>query len=271
MMASKSVIATEVDGFIIGVPAEEWRMAAYHVFRGLPEPGVVKRFQQLLRPGMVVVDIGANVGLYTLEAARALTRTGKVYSFEPTPQTYRILHDNIQVNGFLETGIVELFQMAVTDRSGRAELALFADDCGHNTLFFDGKVPNISVRTISLDEALNTNFPVHVVKIDAEGSEPLIIRGMRDVISRSPEIHIVVEFAPVHLRRAGFEPTEFVAEIESMELEIHRIHDETGALMATSADELSAVSSTNLELCHRAIAARRDHDRPRISSTREID
>jgi FkbM family methyltransferase len=262
VMASKTVIATEVDGFIVGVPAEEWRMAAYHVFRGLPEPGTMKRFQQLLRPGMVVVDVGANVGLYTLEAARALTGKGRVYTFEPTPRTFRMLQDNIQVNGFLETDIVELHQMAVTDRLGRAELALFADNCGHNTLFFDGEMPHISVSTISLDEALKAGFPVDVVKIDAEGAEPLIIRGMRDIIRRSPKIHILVEFAPVHLRRAGFTPSEFISEIESLELEIHRIHDETGLLMATSADELSAVWSTNLELCHHVISATKGQERP---------
>src|SRR5579863_2330196 len=94
-----NVVACEVDGLILGVPGEEWRMAAYYAFRGTMEPGPTRLFKEMVKPGMVVVDIGANIGIYTLEAARLMAPTGRVYSFEPAPRVFGILKDNIQVNG----------------------------------------------------------------------------------------------------------------------------------------------------------------------------
>ena len=254
-LSANGVVSTEVDGFIVGLPESEWRLAAYHAFRGVPEPGVVRRFQSLVKPGMVVVDVGANIGIYTLYAARGLEGRGKVYSFEPAPRTFRLLQDNVQVNGYRESGVVDLRQAAVTDRVGSARLAVFAEDSGHNTLFWDGDEERAEVPTVTLDEALAAEPRVDVVKIDAEGSEPLILRGMRRLAQRSPAIRIILEFAPEHLRRAGVEPLDFLDEIGAMGFDAFRIHDETGELMEARREELPAVFSANLELARRGAPA----------------
>ena len=149
--AGDNVVACEVDGFILGVPGEEWRMAAYFAFRGVMEPGVVALFKKLVKPGMVVVDVGANVGIYTLEAARLTGVEGKVYSFEPSPRIYAILKDNIQVNGFLEHGLTCARDVAVSDRAGISNFYVHPDNSGHSTLFRDeGAHEQIDVQTISL-------------------------------------------------------------------------------------------------------------------------
>jgi len=248
ILTAHNVVATEVDGFILGLPEAEWRLAAYHAFRGVPEPGVTARFLALVRPGAVVVDVGANVGIYTLYAARLLQGRGKIYSFEPAPETFRLLHENVQVNGYLETGLVEMHQAAVTDRAGCAQLAVFAGDSGHNTLFWDQECERVGVQTLTLDQILEREPRVDVVKIDAEGSEPLVLRGMRRVVERSPGIRILLEFAPSLLRRAGVEPAAFMDEIAATGFDIRRIHDETGELLEVRREELLSCFSANLEL-----------------------
>jgi FkbM family methyltransferase len=200
---------------------------------------------------MVVVDVGANIGVYTLYAARQMKGKGKIYSFEPTPRTFGILRDNVQVNGFQELGIVELHCEAVSEASGTARLSVFSNDSGHNTLFGD-EGERIEVPTISLDEVLSAEPRVDLVKIDAEGAEPLILRGMRSIIDRSPGIRILMEFAPVHLRRAGVDPCGFLDEIASMGFAVRRIHDESGAPMETTRNELVAAFSANVELVRRS-------------------
>lgn len=248
--AGDNIVATEVDGFILGMPGEEWRMAAYHTFRGVMEPGLIRRFQTLVKPGMVVVDVGANIGIFTLYAARLLAGRGQIYSFEPTPRTFRILRDNVQVNGFLELGLIQLHQSAVSDRAGQAAFVVFPENGGHNTLFDDGGAAarRIEVPTIRLDDVLAGEPRVDVVKIDAEGAEPLILRGMRGILARSPGIRILLEFAPVHLRRAGVDPLAFLDEIASCGFAFRRVHDETGQLIDTARDQLAGVFSANLEL-----------------------
>jgi FkbM family methyltransferase len=247
--AGENVVATEIDGFIVGVPGEEWRMAAYHAFRGVMEPGLVARFRSLIEPGMVVVDVGANIGIFTLYAARSLQAKGRIYSFEPTPRTFRILKDNVQVNGFLELGVIELHQTAVSDRAGTSRFVTFAANSGHNTLFEEGVSGDpIDVATVTLDQALAAEPRIDVVKIDAEGAEPLILRGMREVIARSPGIRILMEFAPEHLRRAGVDPAAFLDEIAALGFGIRQVHDETGELLEVSRDRLTGGFSPNLEL-----------------------
>jgi FkbM family methyltransferase len=247
--AGTEILATEVAGLIVGVPGNEWRMAAHHAFRGVMEPGLTEYFCGLIKPGTVVVDVGANVGIYTLLAAKLLQGKGKVHSFEPAPRTYQILRDNVQVNGFLELGIIHLHQLAVTDRSGKARLSIFQRDSGHNTLFSDEKADSeIEVSTTSLDEILAAEEQVDIVKIDAEGAEPLILRGMRHVIERNPNIRIVLEFAPVHLKRAGCGPLELLDEIASLGFAIRRIDDVNGDLLNVTSEELIAAFSVNLQL-----------------------
>jgi hypothetical protein len=153
------------------------------------------------------------------------------------------------VNSFLELGIVQLHQVAVTDRSGKARLSIFNNDSGHNTLFRDGKADDeIDVATTSLDEILATQERVDIVKIDAEGAEPLIVRGMQQVIKRNPKIRILLEFAPVHLKRAGSSPLEVLDEFASFGFDIRRIDDVNGDLLSVTPGELAEVFSANLQL-----------------------
>jgi FkbM family methyltransferase len=247
--AGPDVLVTELDGLIVGAPGNEWRMSAYHAFRGPMEPGVSKLFRTLIGPGSVVVDVGANVGVYTLLAAKVLQGSGKIYSFEPTPRTYRILRENVQVNGFLELGIVDLHQMAVTDRTGAARLSTFSRDCGHNTLFKDRQADGeIEVATTSLDEILCAQERIDLIKIDVEGAEPLVFRGMKNLVERNPRVHIILEFAPVHLRRAGFDPCSVIAEFHAAGFEIRRIDDVNGDLRPVASAQLVQANSVNVLL-----------------------
>ena len=87
-----------------------------------------------------------------------------------------------------------------------------------------------------------------VVKIDAEGAEPLILRGMRGVIARSPGIRIILEFAPVHLKRAGVEPGSFADEITDMGLTYALIDSVSGETKPLSKNELQSLTGANILL-----------------------
>lgn len=244
----------QVDDFILGVPAEEWRLAAYLRFHGIPEPGLVKFFRGLIRPGMTIVDVGASLGIFTLYAVKSLQGDGRVHSFEPTPRTYGLLRSNVQVNGFLESGLVRFYETAVTDSEGTAQLTTFAENSGHNTLFWQyARAESVVVKTTRLDTALQSEPRVDVVKIDAEGAELGILRGMKATIENNPEIHILIEFAPIHLARANVTPEEFLEALRKLELEVSVVDDVTGALRTVPNQELVKAFSANLYL-HRRIA-----------------
>jgi FkbM family methyltransferase len=249
VVAGDNVVASEVEGFIIGVPGEEWRLAAYHTFRGVLEPGLTRRFRETVRPGMVVVDVGANVGMYTLIAARIVGPAGRVFSFEPTPRTFAILKDNIQINGFLESGYVQFERVAITDRIGTARFGVYAMNGGHNTLFPEGPdAAYIDVETTTLDAALAGVPRVEVIKIDAEGAEPLIWAGMTATLARNPGVQVFMEFAPGLLQRGGHDPAGFLAQIEAAGFQVHLVDDGTGAIRKSTDAELCRIASSNLRL-----------------------
>ena len=241
-----------VDNFILGLPAEEWRLAAYLRFRGMPEPGLVRFFQALIRPGMTIVDVGANIGIFTLYAARSLQWDGRIHSFEPAPHTHELLRSNVQVNGFLEANLVRFHKAAVTDSEGTARLTTFADNSGHNTLFWQNAGAQfVVVKTTRLDTALQGEPRVDVVKIDAEGAELRILRGMAQTIEKNPGIHILIEFAPIHLARAHVTPEDFLRVLSELDLEIRIVDSLTGAIREASDQELLMAYSSNLYLRRR--------------------
>lgn len=243
------VTCTEVDGFIIGVPSAEWRVIGYHRQRGNMEPGLTRHFRAVVREGMTVVDAGANLGLYTLHAARLVGTTGRVHSIEPAPRTWELLRGNIQVNGLLECGIVQLHKVAVSNYSGEALLAMYSGTSGHNTLFPeeppDSMVP---VPVMTLDTLLQKEPHVDVVKIDVEGAEALVFEGMTQLLARSPNVCVLMEFSPGQLARAGTEPAGFLKSLSNAGWEIALIDDEAGTPCRVPIERLLDLWTCNLRL-----------------------
>ena len=251
--AGQNITVTEVDGFILGVPGEEWRLGAYYALRGLPEPGMLRLFASLLRPGMTFADVGAHIGIYTLTALRVLAGNGRVHAFEPSPRTFQILRDNVQVNGFLESGSAILHPIAIAGEEGTAELTVYAANSGHNTLFgADTGGERLAVRTRTLDEVLAGEPRLDLVKIDAEGAEPGVLRGMAKLFDRHPGVRVFFEFAPEHLRRAGVDPLQWVNDLTAGGFTLRRVEDVTGELLPVENEDLVHCISWNLLLTRSA-------------------
>lgn len=238
-----------IEDFIFRLPGTDWRMAAYMAYSGHLEPGLVKVFKTKVKEGMVVVDVGASIGVYTLIAGLQVGPLGRVFSFEPTPATFEALKDNVEVNGLLQSGHVVLNLIAVTDKKGAARLSVYDENFGHNTLypkFEDARF--VDVETTSLDKILKDVAKIDVVKIDAEGAEPFILRGMKTIIDKNPDITIFMEFAPSHLERAGVGPSAFIDEISGYGFSMRRIDDLSGNAFEISDQELVTSFSVNLML-----------------------
>ncbi|MBC5647870.1 FkbM family methyltransferase [Christensenella tenuis] len=218
------IIATRVGNYIMGIPAEEWGWALSLSISGFFEYGTEKCFKEIVKPGMTVVDVGANMGIYTLHALSAGCR---VYSFEPTPEIYQLLCKNTQANWFTDPEVVHLYNLAVSDRAGVVNFGKCKNVSGHNSMFpEDGSDEIIQVKTVALDEQLKEVGKIDVVKIDVEGAEPLVVKGMKEIIRRNPGMRVFLEFG-CHLKRAGVNEKSFLDELEEL-FQIELINDATG-------------------------------------------
>ena len=110
----------------------------------------------------------------------------------------------------------------------------------------------IEVTTLSLDEAVPGRLDL--VKIDAEGAEAAVLKGMKEHVARNPQIQIIAEFAPGLLRRAGVEPLSFLHQIEELGLEYRLIAEPGGEIVQFPTEELLELESANLLLKRTGVA-----------------
>jgi len=165
-------------------------------------------FQELVTEGMNVIDIGANIGYYTLLAAKLVGEKGKVFAFEPEPQNHALLLRNIELNGYKN---VIALQKAVSSRTGKADLFLNKASGAHGFLADREDIIGVTtVETVSLDEYFEgREYPIDIIKIDVEGSELPVLLGMQNIIINNDNLKIFTEFWPWGLQKSGFSPREY--------------------------------------------------------------
>lgn len=159
------------------------------------EPFETEVFQRLLRPGDTVIDLGANIGIYTLLAAKIIGPSGSVWAFEPDPRNFALLTKNIQENGYTQITAV---QKAVSHQSGFVSLFRSPINWGdHRLLPSPDHQEMVHVESVTLDDypPLKTTR-VHAIKMDIQGAEGLALQGMVRLLARQPTLAILMEFWP---------------------------------------------------------------------------
>jgi FkbM family methyltransferase len=161
------------------------------VEHGRYDPQLVAYMRRALEPGMTVVDIGANIGYFAVLAASLVGPAGRVIAVEPEPTTAAILAANLWRNGAHNAEVLPLAAMAHT---GHVPLIVNESGRSGNWVLPGGPAERM-VPCARLDELLDDG-PVHFVKTDAQGADHLAIRGMEGTLARSPDVSMVIEFAP---------------------------------------------------------------------------
>jgi FkbM family methyltransferase len=193
------------------------------------EKGTTRVFTALVKEGMNVVDIGANVGYYTLLAARRTGAHGTVYAFEPEPRNFKLLSENIRLNGYEN---VVATQKAVSNETGTTSLFLSPRGGTSHSLLSsrDRSKGTIEVEAVALDEFFEAegNPAIQVIKMDIEGWEMEALDGMRRVIMRNSPLKMIVEFIPRLLLSRGARPLALTDRLKELGFTISIIDDETG-------------------------------------------
>jgi FkbM family methyltransferase len=181
---------------------------------------------QLIRPGMTVVDVGANIGIYTRFFSRLVTSSGHVHAFEPAPSNYKHLQENIG-----NDPNILLNQKAVGESSGSVKL-FFSDELNvdHRTFDSGDGRRGVNVPIVSLDEYFNAGDRVDLIKIDVQGYELSVLQGAKRVLEDNPDIKILMEFWPYGLSKAAVPSLEVIKLINSLGFEIRSTSDPYGNL-----------------------------------------
>jgi FkbM family methyltransferase len=227
----------KVDGRRMYVDTRDEGVTRLLIERGVIEPSVTRLVKRLVGPGMTAVDVGANLGYYTLLFAERVGPTGHVYAFEPVPYNVELLARSVRANGYTNVTTVP---KALSNTSGQVTLHLNAANFGNHTIvsgineLSDGAVV---ADTMSLDEYFGPSQPIDFMKIDVEGAEGLVARGADRLLAET-DARIVMEFWPFGERRLGTDPEALLDALADFGFRIRLIPDTSDKLVEVSTADI---------------------------------
>lgn len=168
---------------------------------GCREPECTKIFKAELSEGMTVVDIGANIGYYVLIESQLIGNSGRIYAIEPEPRNFKMLKRNVEMNSY--TSRIKLYNMAISDKPGKSLFGIASTANAHR-LFVSGGGEDkaIEVQTATLDKILG-DVKIDVIRMDPEGGEWLIFKGMRRILRSNKPLKLFIEVHPKLIKDYG--------------------------------------------------------------------
>lgn len=172
------------------------------------------------KPGMTVLDIGANIGFYSSLFSKLVGEKGHVIAFELDALNFRHLNANTK-----KFANVTVRQLACGDKTQKLKLYLSDKfNVDHQTFDSGEGRKCVETQSVSIDDYLNNNEKVDFIKIDVQGYDFYAIKGAVETINNSPSLVILGELWPYALNRAGVRPTEYFKLLESLGLSVQVPH-----------------------------------------------
>lgn len=194
----------------------------------------VETFKRLVKPGDRVFDIGANMGYFTILFSRLVGPAGHVMAFEPDEESLLLLQKNIELN---HAKNVQVFPVALSEKASEGILYRCPFNVAMHRLY-----PSVCCdtegKTVSVlrGDDLGLGAP-DFVKIDVEGFELPVLRGLENTLHRNSSLFLLSEFSPLSMLEAGYHPREFLTFVKHLGLR----------LMVLSGDEWKAAEWRELE------------------------
>jgi FkbM family methyltransferase len=234
VMASIKAQTATINGYILRLDAKD--------SLGLSTNGIFEQFETRLVSGLVakgdtVVDIGANIGYYTVLFSKKAGPKGSVYAFEPDPDNYAVLKTNITNNACAN---VHAVQAAVSSKNGQTQLYISDDNNGDHRLNDpNGTRKHITVPTITIDRYFNNiQTPISLIKMDIQGAEGLALQGMIQTLKDNPQAILISEFWPQSMYTMGFHPKQFLAILSQLKQTLYEIDEPNNKLKKTTGAHL---------------------------------
>jgi len=242
---SKGVILIDVQGNKIYTDCRDEGITPFLLTQRVYEEYETYIFKEMIKPGMNVVDIGANIGYYSLIAAKLVGDSGTVFSFEPDPKNYELLIKNIEINRY--KNIIPI-PKAVSNRKEKVQLFIDKNNYG-NPSFSKNNIGAFSgfieVETTTLDDYFrkisygnsHKNFNIDFIKLDTQGAEGLAIEGGEKILKNNNLI-IMMEFWPYGLKNIGTNPVNLLNKLEELDFDIFMIEKSSHSIYRVEISEV---------------------------------
>ena len=207
---------------------------------GIWEPYETSLLIDLLRPGAVFVDVGANIGYFSVLAASIVGDDGAVFAFEPDPENFRLLEANLALNDLHQNVTAIPAALAEQDRAG--QLYLSEDNLGDHQIYaVDDQRESVQIKLLNGGAFLEDRLQrLDLLKVDTQGSEYQVIKGLMPLLLElATAPHILLELTPLSLRQAGSSGRALVELLGRLRQPFWIVDHIEHRLVASSAEELA--------------------------------
>jgi len=189
--------------------------------------------------GDIVLDIGANIGYYTLIFSKLVGNRGMVYAIEPEPKNLELLYENIKMNS---RNNIKVIPKAISDKDKLTRLYLHPQNIGDHRLYDSGDQRNyVEVESITLNYYFNymiMDRHVDFIKMDIQGSEFNAFIGMSKIIRANPSLKLITEYSPSMIEKSGADPKDFLLMLKDSNFEIYNIDEVENKIYRVRISEL---------------------------------
>lgn len=185
-----------------------------------------------LHAGDVYVDVGANIGYYTLIAAQRVGPQGKVIAYEPDPDNFELLKTNVALNALAQ---VQIFPYALYDKNADGELFLSGDNYGDHRIYDSSQVrPSRKISLVNGDQHLRQlSERIDFLKIDTQGAEFFVVNGLRQLImDNRAHLRLMLEFCPYGIRHSGASGHDLLRLLDATGMQYHIVDHQQQCLIA---------------------------------------
>lgn len=202
-------------------------------------------FKRIVKRNMIIFDIGANIGIYTLRAAKLIGDRGNVYAFEPEIYNYTLLKKRVKKEG-IKNVLVE--KLALSDKKGKTRLFIDGFNPGNhsfssNNLYCSGGSQLVKTTTIDKYISANKIKKVDLIVMDVQGAESNILRGAINLLKKG-NTRIMMEYWPQGIQNLGKDPFELIKRLVSYGYKIDVIDKQKKRLVRTKPNVLCKEAAT---------------------------
>lgn len=207
------------------------------LFFNVYEKSESKFIKSICFKGMKALDIGANIGYYSTLISQVAGENGLILALEPDPESYKYLDKTI--NSFKIRNVLPL-PIAASDIKQKLPLFISKDNRGDNRLYQNDQLrEEIEVDCLTIDELLEGNNlkTLDFIKIDVQGYEPKVFKGMKKVIKNSEKLILLTEFWPKGIFQAGENPKDFLRMLRKMEFQLFELKSNGSLILLKKENE----------------------------------
>lgn len=204
---------------------------------GLYEKTITDYIFENLVPNSSVLDIGANIGYYTLIMAKLVGTQGNVFAFEPEPSNFKILSKNIKINNYTN---VNAEKFILSEHDGKTKLFLSNSDPGSHKIFPSNNTDerNIIVDSISVDSYFKKHsidpHIINFIKMDVEGSEFSVLKGMKTILDKKNDLKIILEYDPIQFKKSNINPIDILKFLDTFHFKFFMIDNKSDLITPLS-------------------------------------